>query len=114
MASTPVKPFWFQDGLAAGSLTSMATPLQRADVPAESAWMLHLDFDGLRSTAIGTYIMDELDKPDAQAKLSAFQSIFNFDLRTQLHGVTLYKSVASSEVGVLLVSADLDSCRLVT
>jgi hypothetical protein len=100
--------------LAAASLPTVATPLQRADIPADPAWMLHLDVDGLRPTAVGKFVMDELDKPEAQAKLSAFQTIFNFDFRTQLHGLTLYATGTNPEEGVLVVYADFDAGRLVT
>src|SRR5437868_10907105 len=85
-----------------------ATPLQRTDVPADPMWLVHIDFDNLRPTTVGQYIVDEMDKPEAQAKLSAFQALFKFDLRTQLHGLTLYGMPESSDKGVLLVYADFD------
>ena len=100
--------------LAAAAITASALPLQRADLPADPAWMVHFDVDALRPTTIGQYLLTEMDKPKAQAKLAAFQSIFNFDLRTQLHGLTLYSAGAAHEDGVLLVYADFDAGKLVT
>lgn len=91
-----------------------ATPLQRADVTANPTWLLHLDCDALRPTTIGQYILSEMDKPEAKAKLAVFQSIFSFDLRTQLHGATLYGTSPAAEDGVLIVYADFDPARLVT
>jgi hypothetical protein len=55
-----------------------------------------------------------MDKPDAQAKFAAFQTIFSFDPRKQLHGLTLYSAGNAPEDGVLLVYADFDPERLVT
>ena len=78
--------------LLASSGPTRAATLQRGDVSADPAWLLHLDCDGLRPTAIGQYLLAEMDKPEAKAKLDAFESIFKFDLRTQLHGITLYGS----------------------
>ena len=101
-------------GLAAVGLSAWAGPLQRADVPAEPAWVLHVDCDSLRPTAIGQYLLAEMEKPEAQAKFAAFQTIFNFDPRKQLHGLTLYSTGKSPEDGVLLVYADFDPDRLVT
>src|SRR6266403_1396479 len=72
-------------GLAAG-LSAVAAPLQRADVTAEPAWLVHVDCDALRPTAIGQYLLSELDKPEAKGQLGAFQAIFSFDPRQQLHG----------------------------
>ena len=100
--------------ICAGGLLATAAPLQRADVAANPAWLLHLDCDALRPTTIGNYVLSEMDKPDAQAKLAAFQSITSFDLRTQLHGVTLYGSSPAPEDGVLMIYADFDPARLVT
>jgi hypothetical protein len=101
-------------GLAATGLTSMAGPLSRADVPAEPAWLVHLDFDGLRSTGFGQVIQQQMNRPEVQDRLAAFQAVFSFDLRTQLHAATLYSVGAAPEDGVLLVYADFDANRLVT
>jgi hypothetical protein len=100
-------------GVIAG-LGARATPLQRADVPADLQWVLHLDCDALRPTAVGQYFAAEMDKPESAAKYAGFQSIFNFDLRKQLHGLTLYGSGGHPEEGVLLVYADFEPDRLVT
>ena len=104
----------YVSSLVIGGLPAWAGPLQRADVPAEPAWVLHLDCDTLRPTAIGQYLLAEMEKTDAQAKFAAFQTIFNFDPRKQLHGLTLYSTGKAPEDGVLLVYADFDPDRLVT
>jgi hypothetical protein len=101
-------------GLASAAGPLVAAPLQRADVPAEPAWVLHVDCDNLRPTAIGQYLLAEMEKPEAQAKFAAFQTIFNFDPRKQLHGLTLYSTGKAPEHGVLLVYADFEADRLVT
>lgn len=101
-------------GVCAFGLLAVAAPLQRADVAANPAWLLHLDCDALRPTTIGQHVLSETDKPEAKAKLAAFQTIFSFDLRTQLHGVTLYGSSPAPEDGVLMLYADFDPARLVT
>ena len=101
-------------GLAAVGLPAFAGPLQRANVPAEPAWVLHLDCDSLRPTPIGQYLLAEMEKPDAAAKLAAFQMIFSFDPRKQLHGLTLYSTGKAPEDGVLLVRADFEADRLTT
>ena len=100
--------------LSAGVYSAGALGLQRVDVMADPAWLLHLDCDALRPTTIGQYVLAEMDKSEAKAKLAAFQSIFNFDLRTQLHGLTLYGGTQRPEDGVLIVYADFEPERLVT
>jgi hypothetical protein len=100
--------------VAVTSLSITAAPLKRTDVPATPAWVLHIDFDGLRPTTIGQYILSEMNKPEAQEKLAAFQNLFSFDLRTQLHSVTLYGTTNAARTGVLLVYADVDPTKLVS
>jgi hypothetical protein len=100
--------------LLAVAFTAAAGPLRRADVTATPAWLAHIDFDALRPNAIGQYILGEMNKPEAQSKLAAFQAIVSIDLRTQLHAVTVYGTGAAPEDGVLLVYADFDADRLVT
>lgn len=98
--------------LGAGVLATPAAPLERGTIPADPSWLVHLDCDALRSTMIGQYVLTEMDKPEAKAKLAVFQSLFSFDLRTQLHGLTLYGTNASPEDGVLIVYADFEADQL--
>ncbi len=100
--------------VAIASLDAQAGPLLRADLPADPAWLLHVDCDKLRPTAIGQYILKQMADPKAEAKLTAFQTVFNVDLRTQLHGVTLYGASSAPSNGVALIYADFDTERLVT
>ena len=100
--------------LCLSSLAAVAGPVNRADLPAEPVWAAHLDCDTLRPTEIGKYLLSEMEKPEVQAKLGAFQAVFNFDLRTQLHGLTLYSTGSAPENGILLLYADFDPDRLLT
>ncbi|MDB6063814.1 MAG: hypothetical protein JWR26_22 [Pedosphaera sp.] len=100
--------------LCAASLIASAGQIKRADVAADPNWVLHLDIDSLRTSTIGQFILSEMDKPEAKAKLAAMQTIFNFDLRSQLHGMTLYGASQKPEEGVLMIYADFDANRLLT
>jgi hypothetical protein len=99
-------------GLAASALTAFAGPVKRADIPAVAIWVVHVDCDILRPTTIGQYLLGELSKPEVQDRFAAFQSIFSFDPRKQLHGLTLYSTGNAPEDGVLLLYADFDPERL--
>lgn len=114
MKPTFWKSLFVATTLCAGTLIATAAPLQRADVAAEPAWFVHIDFDGFRPTTMGQFILAEMDKPETKAKLAIFQSVFSFDLRTQLHGATLYGTSSNPEDGVLIVYADFDPDKLVT
>jgi hypothetical protein len=100
--------------LCAASLIASAGPIKRADVAADPTWVLHLDLDSFKTTTIGQFVLSEMDKPEAKDKLAALQTIFNFDVRSQLHGVTLYGASEKPEDGVLMIYADFDANRLLT
>jgi hypothetical protein len=99
---------------ALSTWSGMAAPIQKGDVPSAPNWVLHVDCDKVRPTAIGQYLLGELEKPEAQNKFAAFTAIFNFDPRQQLHGLTLYSTGNAPEDAVLLVYADVDPARLET
>src|SRR3974390_2266112 len=100
-------------GVCLGTATGWGSDLRRADLAADPAWVLHLDVDRLRTSAVGEHILSEMDKPEAQAKLAALQAVLNFDLRKQLHAVTVYGSSSKPEDGVLMLYGDFDADRLV-
>lgn len=99
-------------GLIAGSFTAHAAPLQRADLPANPAWVVHLDVDALRPTAIGKFILSEMDKSENQARIAVFQNLSGLDLRNQLHGATLYGNGTDPQDGVLILYADFDPAKV--
>jgi hypothetical protein len=95
--------------------SAFAAPLQRADVPANAAFVVHVDCDAFRSTTVGQYVLGELAKPENKAKVSVLQSLVGVDIATQLHGLTLYNagnSGADAKEGVLIVYADFDADKL--
>ncbi len=114
-----MKPRFWKHTLWSGAilsvgLTAIAAPLRRSDVAAVPSWVLHIDCDALRPTAVGQYLLAEMEKPESQGRLAAFQTLFRFDPRKQLHGLTLYNTGSAQEDAALLVYADFDLERLVT
>lgn len=97
-------------GAIAGTL--LAGPIKRADVPGEPGWVLHLDVDGMRPTTVGKFLLAELNKPEADNKISSFEAMFGFDPRKALHGITIFNAGAGQENAVMLVYADFDAERL--
>lgn len=88
-------------------------PLKCTDVGADPARLLHIDFDAVRETYIGEYFLYQLSKPEMHSNLVAFQSIFSFDLRTQLHGVTFYTASSTPNDTVVITYADFEPARFV-
>jgi hypothetical protein len=96
------------------AFTAASGPLQRTDVVNDPVWVLHVDCDALKPTVVGKYLLGEMEKPEAQKKFAAFQAIFSFDPRKELHGFTLYSTSSQPEDGVIIVYADFDAARLTT
>jgi hypothetical protein len=109
-----LKPALCICGLLAATLAAQSGPLRRADVAAEPSFVLHLDWDGLRPTAVGQYLLAEMDKPEVQPKVAALQTVFNFDPRKQLHGLTLYSTGKAPEDAVLVAYGEFEPERLIT
>jgi hypothetical protein len=92
----------------------LASAIRRGDVPADAPWVAHFDCDGLKKTKVGAAILDQLQKPEADAKFHSLEAMFGFDPRKQLHGVTFFGAEAGSKDGVAVIYADFDADRLAT
>jgi len=97
--------------LGAATITGLATPLDRHDVPVNPVLLAHVDLDALNSTAVGKAILADTD---VQTKLAGVQAAFNFDLQKQLHGFTVYTTSDQADDALLIIYADFDSDRLLT
>lgn len=92
-------------------MPDFAAPLDRKDVAADPALLVHVDCDALSACAVGQAILNE---PATQDKLAALGALIDFDLRKQLHGLTVYTTMAHPKDGALIVYADFDPDRLIT
>jgi hypothetical protein len=90
------------------ALTSTGSPLQKEQVAADAKWVVHLDVDKLRSTAVGDYVINHV----LDAKMGALARQFDFDLDwKKVRSLTAYGSGYQSEPsfnGVLLINTELD------
>lgn len=98
--------------LLAGATGAVAGPLRREHVVGDPAWVLHLDCDALRQTAIGHQLLSELDRPVVQKRFEAIQAAFSLDPRKDLHGVTVYSATKGEPDAVVLAYANFDKDRL--
>ena len=90
------------------ALSSIGSPLQKEQVAADAKWVVHLDVDKLRSTAVGDYIINHV----LDAKLGSLTRQFDFDLDwKKVHSLTAFGTgyqSKSSFNGVLLINTELD------
>ncbi len=91
-----------------------AGTLSRDTIANDATWIAHVDFDQLRETALGRHLLDEMQKPEAETKFTAFQAMFRFDPRRDLRAVTMYGVGANHEDAVALINGRFDADHLVT
>jgi len=88
--------------------TAVGSPLQKEQVAADAKWLVHLDVDKLRSTAIGDYVINQV----LDSKLGPLTRQFDFELDwKKVRSLTAYGTGFQSESsfnGVLLVNTELD------
>ncbi|MCA9292111.1 MAG: hypothetical protein KDA25_13345 [Phycisphaerales bacterium] len=68
-----------------------ASPLEAAHVPADTAWVLHIDFERFYASQVGRAIVDH--GPDADERREMVEQ-FGFDYLTDLKAITTYGQVA--------------------
>jgi len=99
-------------GLIVNSL--QAKPFEAKQVSAGAKWVIHLDFDGLKDTEVGKYLMKELMTDTANQQFAAIQDFFHFDPRSDLNSATLYGSSSREEDVVVLVGGKFDAAHIIT
>jgi len=98
---------------AAAVSSASAAPLDRGEVDAEAAWMVHLDVDALRdSQSVNRWIRPWLQSPAVRAKIDELDEQIGFDPTTDLHGVTLYGNKLIPNRGVVIMHGQADAERL--
>jgi hypothetical protein len=82
-------------------------------VHADAKWFAHVDLDALKQTTVGAKMMDHLQQGQADNKLAALSSVFNFDPRSDLNDLVLY-GFGNDRDGAVVVRGKFDPERLVT
>jgi predicted transposase YdaD len=97
--------------LLAISAISPATPINRLHIPADSQWLLHVDFDAFRDSEMGSLFEQEI-KASYQKKIDGVTTLFGTDLMQDLHGFSLYGPDADEKNAAALIYAKYDKQKL--
>jgi len=99
--------------LAWGTL-AQAGPVQFQHVPADAAWLAHVDADAARASAVMEKTYEACVADAGLAKVfEVMEEKCGVDPRTDLHGLTLYGTKIARGHGVMIVRADMDQEKLV-
>lgn len=85
-----------------------AAPFDARTVSADARWVLHLDADGLRQTALWHHVRERIQQEDLEAKINAWTNLLGIDPRTDVHGLTLYGPDSEEENSIVLLNTDYD------
>jgi len=91
-----------------------AEPLDRRRIAADARWVVHVDFDVVRSATVARNVLDRwLAGESVQRGLRQIEEAVGTDLQEDLHGASLYGSRFAPQTGVVIVRAEVDRQRLV-
>lgn len=82
-------------------------------VPAEAQWVVHVDFDALRSSTIAQQLSAEwLERESTRKQLEQVRLLIGTDLLNDFHAATLFGSSYAPSAGVILLQAETDRQRV--
>ncbi len=88
-----------------------AGPVRMNDIPAEARWWAHLDVEQFKQTEVGRTFLELMNQPEIARKLDALKAIFNFDIRTDLDGLT---ACGAGRRSAVIARGRFDQQRLLT
>ncbi len=95
--------------------TSRALPLQKALVPDDAKWLLHLDVDNFRDAKVGSLVMNKMLAAPL-AKLKSEMKVDGQLIFQKLHSITVFGTdfkTGPQANGVLLLSGDEEMQKIV-
>lgn len=96
-------------GVSALVAPAHAEPLDPAQVPGDSKWVIHLDMDAVKKSATWKDVYDRMQQqPDFVPRVAELENIFNARFPDDLHGITLFGANFGDKTGVVLIHADVD------
>jgi hypothetical protein len=105
--------------LAASALfCAQALQLHAADLkdfPAQTHWILNVDLKAAQASPIVRYVVEQIEpqkKADAQAKLTAFKTVFGVDLLKDIDQLIIVGNGNAEKGGVAYIYGTFDAQRL--
>jgi hypothetical protein len=92
-----------------------AEPMSLQQLPADAKWAAHLDVDALHASSLPDKVRQQIlvNHPEAEKHLSLICDVWQFDPRTDLHGITIYGTQIKRDTGVAIVSAKVNQELLI-
>lgn len=90
--------------------TLRAEPLDLEKVAANAKWVVHIDIDTMKASAMAEKAHEHFQQkhPEAGAHLAIVQKVWHFNPLSDLSGITLYGTKIKKDTGVVIVNAKVD------
>lgn len=97
------------------SSPAIAAPLDTKHIPADTKWLVHIDFDVLRESSLGQQLSQDLFAGrGAGAKFKRMQEELGIESTSDLHSVTLFDTRFQRHHGLMMIRADNLDLQLMT
>jgi len=93
---------------------AMSAPPDAKFIPADSQWLVHFDFEVMKSSTLGTKVRDEILKQQKAVRdLQQLRDLVGLDLLEDVHSATFHGNQFVPGRGAVVLYADLDYARIV-
>lgn len=91
--------------------SAAATPLQKAQIPASSKWLVHLDLDAFKKSFLGTLVLNEIEAEERQ-EMEALAELLGSNPLQDIDQITIYGPDSDKKNAVLMVSGRFVPAKL--
>jgi hypothetical protein len=103
--------------LATVAGTVLAGPLAKQHVGQDAKWLVHIDFDQLRTSKLGQFVIKDVlikkvDEVKVEAKTSFLTNMDVMKIISQLHSLTAYGTTFETFDGVLLLQVEPETRKI--
>jgi len=100
-------------GLALLSTPGQAAKVEKANVAKDSKFVVHLDFDAIRTSKLGSTIIKQAREEEGEERIEAMMEIIGFDPFTALKGMTMSGN-GEEENGLIVLKHAADTKKVVS
>ena len=100
-------------GLALLSPPGQAAKLDKANVAKDSKFVMHLDFDAIRTSKLGSTVIKQAREEEGEERIDAMKEIIGFDPFTALKSMTMSGN-GEEENGLIVLKHAADTKKVVS
>lgn len=92
--------------------SALAVDFAPAMVASDAQWVAHMNFDKVRATELGQFMLAEMDRGKCKQKLEETKAFLNMDPSRDIASATIYGRTVGEHSGVSIIDAKYDKASL--